>query len=556
MRRFPPILALIVASLSMLSASHPAGASRSTAIHRSNALAAPERTTSGTSDFNGDGFPDLAIGVPHDDTEDASDAGAVNVMYGSLVGIQVNTPPDQRWSQSSLDIKGIAAAGDGFGSAIAAGDFNQDGFADMAVGTPGDSVNDLADAGVVNVLYGSSAGLEAETPIDDQLWTQEATGVSDQAEKGDGFGGALSSGDFNGDGFDDLAIGVSGETVGSVDKAGAVSVLYGSAAGLQADAPDDQFWNQNSEGVRGKTENLDQFGWALAAGDFNADGIDDLSIGVYGQDVSQLDKAGAVAILYGSVARLQATSPDDQVWNRDSSNVQEVADAFDHLGAALAAGDFNGDGFDDLAMGAFGDDVGTPEILNAGSVNVLYGSGSGLQATAPDDQVWTQNSKNVEDKAEKDDHMGDSVAAADFNGDGFDDLAIGVPLENVDAVVDGGSVNLLYGGASRLQTGNPTDQLWSQNTDDVTGDAETGDKFGTGVTGSDFNGDGFDDLVAGVPGAAVGAADGAGAISGLYGSAGGVQATNPDDVRKTQGSIGVEGDPEAGDGFGAAVLGS
>src|SRR2546425_2826592 len=103
--------------------------------------------------------------------------------------------------------------------------------------------------------------------------------------------------------------------------------------------------------MKGTAESGDQFGAALAAGDFNGDGFADLGIGIYGQDVSGKDKAGAPAVLYGSSSQLQAISPDDQVWNRDSTSVQDSADTFDHMGADLASGDFNGDGFADLAIG-------------------------------------------------------------------------------------------------------------------------------------------------------------------------------------------------------------
>ncbi len=305
--------------------------------------------------------------------------------------------------------------------------------------------------------------------------------------------------------------------------------------------------------MRGKAESSDQFGYAVAAGDFNNDGFEDVAIGIYGQDVSTLDKAGAVAVLYGTAAGLQAASPDDQVWNRDSTNVEDSADTFDHLGAAVAVGDFNGDGFADLAIGVFGDDIGSPEISNGGSVSVLYGSAGGLQATSPNDQVWNQNSSGVQEKSESNDQFGASVAAGDFNGDGFADLAAGVPLEDLDPNADGGVVNVLYGTAAGLQASSPDDQLWDQDSTGVTGTVEPGDEFGAAVGAADFNADGFDDLVTGIPGEPAGGFDGAGGISGLYGSAGGIQATAPDDVRKTQGSIGVEGDPGGGDSFGASV---
>jgi hypothetical protein len=106
-------------------------------------------------------------------------------------------------------------------------DFNGDGCADLAVGVPGEDITDVAiirNAGAVNVLYGSPGGL---TDADDQLWYQGKDGVLDEAEEGDAFGSALAMGDFNGDGFTDLAVGAPFETIDGEFAAGAVSVLYG-----------------------------------------------------------------------------------------------------------------------------------------------------------------------------------------------------------------------------------------------------------------------------------------------------------------------------------------
>ena len=84
-------------------------------------------------------------------------------------------------------------------------------------------------AGAVNVIYGSFSGL---TTIGNQFWTQDSFGVSDFAEEYDNFGGSLTVEDFNGDGYDDLAIGVFGEDIGSINSSGAVQLLYGSVNGL------------------------------------------------------------------------------------------------------------------------------------------------------------------------------------------------------------------------------------------------------------------------------------------------------------------------------------
>jgi hypothetical protein len=111
----------------------------------------------------------------------------------------------------------------------------------------------------VYVLSGSAGGLVA---AGGQNWSQGSPGVPGAAEPGDLFGSALFAGDFNGDGFDDLAVGVPGEDVGGATDAGAVNLLFGSAGGLAAAGA--QIWSQASPGVPGAAEMFDQFGSVLA----------------------------------------------------------------------------------------------------------------------------------------------------------------------------------------------------------------------------------------------------------------------------------------------------
>jgi len=408
-------------------------------------------------------------------------AGAVSILYGQASGgLQATSPDDLRLTQAG-PIAGDPEAGDHFGAAVAAGDFNADGFADIAIGVPGeDAMDDQGithpDAGKINVVYGSASGLNT---ADNQLWSQVGNALKGDLGDDEAFGSSLASADFNGDGFADLAIGVSHDLVGSATGAGAVNVLYGTADGLQVTAPEDQLWTQNSNSVTGKSEAGDAFGTALAAGDFNGDGETDLAIGAPGEDLEPLTDAGAATVLYGTGAGLQATSPNDQMWDQDSTGVAGTSAKNDALSASLAAGDFNGDGFADLAMGVPGKTLGS--ATKAGLVSVLYGTSAGLQATSPDDQKWSQNSSNVDDTAETNDAFGASLSADDLNADGFADLTVGVPGEGIDSASGAGAVNVLYGGASRLQTSSPADQFWSEASTSVKGDADAGDGFGSSV---------------------------------------------------------------------------
>jgi hypothetical protein len=433
-------------------------------------------------------------------------------------------------------VSGWPPAGAGTGAPLRPGlsqvhsDFNGDGISDLAVGASWETVHGRYAAGGVNVLYGSPSGLKA---VGNQFWTQDSAGVSDMAEEGDNFGSGLATGDFDGDGFADLAVGSPNERIGSRFSSGSVTVLFGSTDGLSG---------AGSQVIPGAMFD-DQFGYSLTSGDFDQDGYSDLAGGLPFRTIDGVLYAGAVEVMYGSSAGLNAQRP--QLWSQDSPGVPDESEDGDALGWSVATGDFDGDGAADLAASAYEESF--DDIDEAGTVTVLYGSPEGLTSTGS--QLWSQDSPNILDTAEDDDEFGYFMTAADLNGDGSEDLAVGSFGESLGNATFCGSVNVIYGSAAGLTAiGN---QFWTEASPGVPGDPGVVDRFGSALSGGDFNGDGILDLAAGAPGKAVGTFN-AGAAIVLYGSPAGLAATGAQ--LWSQNSPGIKDVSEGGDFWGGTVV--
>lgn len=474
-------------------------------------------------DFNADGFEDLAIGAPYEDLGSIANAGVVNVLYGLPGGLSASC--NQLLREGAGGVPGLAERSDRFGAALATGDFDGDGFDDLAVGAPGETVADVVGAGAVRVVHGSRRGLDASHT---SYWYEGRSGMPGVLGSYDDFGAALAAGDFDGNGTDDLAIGVPREDVSGARDAGSVHLLFGRfreglarTGALRLVQPDG-------------SESYDRFGGSLAAGDLDGDRRDDLAVGAPGEGFGSLAGAGAVTVFLAPTTTAAATHH----YTQGTNGIAGAAASYERFGESLAMADFDGDRIDDLAIGVPGDAVSGTSY--AGSVAVLYGG----NPKSPRNELWTQGN-GVPDAPEASDRFGSALVAADFDDDGLDDLAIGVPYEDIGSIVDAGAVTVLYGRTAHYETSTVTifgrtrtlsilrpagldaagSQLWSAATAGVVGASEASDWFGATLAAGDFDGDGEADLAIGIPREDVGSIRDAGAVHELLGSSGGLSAT-------------------------------
>jgi hypothetical protein len=278
--------------------------------------------------FGQSNLADLAIGVPGEDIGDATDAGAVNVLFGSTTGVTVFN--DQLWHQDREGIADVAEEADGFGISLAAANFGKSSQADLAIGVYLEGISGTAElAGAVSVIYGGSAGLTASG---DQFLHQNSPGIAETSELVDFFGWSVSAANYGRTSHADLAIGAPLESFGSpaVSSAGVVHVLYGTSTGLKTAG--DQLWHQNSSGIAGSAADSDIFGWALGSANYGKSSQADLAIGVPNDLVGGVS-GGAVNVLYGGSNGLTATG--DQIWHQNSNNILGVVEAGDGFGSAV-----------------------------------------------------------------------------------------------------------------------------------------------------------------------------------------------------------------------------
>ncbi|MFE1308436.1 FG-GAP and VCBS repeat-containing protein [Streptomyces sp. NPDC058755] len=398
------------------------------------------------------------------------------------------------------------------------GDFNGDGYRDVAIAAPAAAVNGKSWAGQVAVVYGTASGLN---PAKHQLISQNTTGIPGDAEKDDEFGDQIATADLNRDGYSDLVIGAQHEKSGSAEDAGTVVIVWGSRSGLSGGTT-----VKNPQTLYGS-----YFGLSIAAADFTGDGKPDLAISA--QSDTQNPSSWRIRLIRGpfaksgSTGRVSSYSPgiDKPTLTAGRVSGDNKADLVvtgqkpngDHLATAVyykgttdgiskaaslrtgetaAIGDLNKDGFGDIVLGNPEDPADEPSASTGGKIHVIYGTSSGPSATRR--VSLTQNTSGVPDSSEEVDRFGQALAIGDFDKDGYGDLAVGAPGETFgddsDYRASAGAITLLRGSASGLSTTRPV--FLTQDSPGVPGTLEAGDNFGDTLLASDVNHDGHADLTA------------------------------------------------------------
>ncbi len=415
-----------------------------------------------TDDIDADGRDDIVVGAPNADNNSRTDSGSAYVVYGQQAADPADVDLAQIGTGGSAAARGMridgAAAGDVAGVVVAgAGDINHDGRYDVAVAARGaDGVISVSrvNAGVVYVVYAQGTG---DVPdIDLAGLTGAATTRGMRIEGGSQnsqIGSAVSSvGDFNGDGHDDLAMGAQ---LDGISATGLAWVIYGQQV---ADPADVSLAAPGSRGmqVTGAAGN-DGLGISVAgAGDFNGDGRSDLIVGALFADNNSRSSSGSAYVIYGE----QAADPTDVNLATGSATRWmriDGASANDRTGASAAGdGDINGDGRDDVLVGAPLADGGGRS--DSGSAYAVYGQGTADPADLDLAQITgsaetrglridgASSSNNTVNPA----GAGASVAIiADLDADGRAEPAIGAPQADNSGRTDSGSAYVVYGG-SRL----------------------------------------------------------------------------------------------------------
>ena len=378
-------------------------------------------TAAAAGDINGDGIDDLVIGADRADPNGNSSAGESYVVFGRLGGYSGSLDLSSLDGTNGFVLNGVDADDFSGRSVSSAGDVNGDGNDDLFIGAPYASPNGNVLAGESYVVFGSNGGF----PSSLDLSTLDGTNgfVINGIDVRDVSGSSVSGvGDFNNDGIDDLLIGAPGADPNGNGSAGESYVVYGKVNGFSESIDLSTLDGTDGFEIRGIHVG-DASGRSVSGlGDFNDDGISDLIIGATGGRLNGNTLAGESYVVFGQDGGFLRI--DLVALNGASGFAIRGIDVDDESGRSVSgAGDVNGDGINDLIIGApFAD---PNEKLSAGESYVVFGSNDEFSSPFELSSLDGTNGFVI-NGVDARDQSGFSVSGAgDFNGDGIDDLIIG-----------------------------------------------------------------------------------------------------------------------------------
>jgi hypothetical protein len=419
-------------------------------------------------DFDGDGHRDIVAS--------ATGGSRVRVSYSHAhpggSHVQWLTAPE-----SGFTMDGEVT---GFGETIAVGDFNGDGYSDLAVGAPswtnpvtvGDN---REEQGALYIYRGSATGLHYLSKLHGPYDGDDPFNLAS----------ILTAGDINHDGFADLVLKIDGGDTNQIE------VLPGSNTGLNLADP----------------TYLSDFGASsFALGDINRDGFLDLAIG---DDTELTDPgtvfSGAVEVFYGSTTGL--TTAHHQLIRGNRLHI------YNGLGSATAVGDLNHDGYADVVIG----DASAshfPNHVSPGKVLIFYGGPHGIAVARH--RTIDEKANHLASHTNSGDLFGASISIGAVNGDKYLDILVGAPGDRVGSHPHAGAIYVIPGSHSGVNVGGA--QRLTQANAGVPGNPQNNGDFGSSVQLAPINGDRFADAIVGAPGASVGVSHG-GFVAILRGSA-------------------------------------